>query len=50
MVPRSGRRHLAAGFAALFLTTLAVVFLRGIRGADAVRRADLVTFGWPNRL
>lgn len=39
---------LAAGFAALFFITLAVMYLRGIRGTDAVRRAYLFTFGWAN--
>jgi hypothetical protein len=35
-------------FAALFLVALVVVFLRGIRGLDAPRRAYLFTFGWAN--
>ncbi|MFD9487601.1 hypothetical protein ACFWBX_27265 [Streptomyces sp. NPDC059991] len=38
----------AAGFAVLFLLALAVMFLRGIRGADAWRRSYLFTFGWAN--
>ncbi|WP_373298694.1 hypothetical protein [Streptomyces melanogenes] len=38
----------AAGFAVLFLVALAVMFLRGIRGADAWRRSYLFTFGWAN--
>ncbi|MGC0417751.1 hypothetical protein [Embleya sp. AB8] len=33
-------------FAALFLVTLGVMFLRGIRGVDALRRTYLFTFGW----
>ncbi|MFE6384626.1 hypothetical protein [Streptomyces roseolus] len=36
----------AGSFAVLFLLTLAVVLLRGIRGLDAARRAYLFTFGW----
>lgn len=35
-------------FATLFLVTLGVMFLRGIRGADALRRSYLFTFGWAN--
>lgn len=35
-------------FTALFLTTLSVIFLRGTRGKDALRRAYLFTFGWAN--
>ncbi|MEU3462032.1 hypothetical protein ABZ721_19095 [Streptomyces sp. NPDC006733] len=33
-------------FATLFALTLAVMFLRGIRGTDALRRAYLFSFGW----
>ncbi|WP_416985577.1 hypothetical protein [Streptomyces sp. T028] len=33
-------------FAALFLLTLVVMWLRGIRGWEAARRAYLFTFGW----
>ncbi|WP_448320245.1 hypothetical protein [Streptomyces sp. CO7] len=36
----------AGVFAALFLATLAVMRLRGVRGMDAVRRSYLFTFGW----
>lgn len=35
-------------FAALFLVALGVMFLRGVRGADALRRAYLFSFGWAN--
>ncbi|MFF2522725.1 hypothetical protein [Streptomyces liangshanensis] len=38
----------AGAFAALFLVALVVMFIRGIRGPDAVRRAYLFTFGWAN--
>jgi hypothetical protein len=38
----------AGAFASLFLVALAVMFLRGIRGLDAGRRAYLFTFGWAN--
>ncbi|KAB1140465.1 hypothetical protein F7R91_35795 [Streptomyces luteolifulvus] len=38
----------AGAFAALFLVALVVMFVRGIRGADARRRAYLFTFGWAN--
>ncbi|MFC4508387.1 MULTISPECIES: hypothetical protein [Streptomyces] len=33
-------------FAALFLVALLVMFLRGVRGLEAGRRAYLFTFGW----
>ncbi|MEV6107130.1 hypothetical protein AB0M28_20820 [Streptomyces sp. NPDC051940] len=39
---------IGGAFAVLFLGTLAVMFLRGIRGVDALRRAYLFTFGWAN--
>ncbi|MFE2531528.1 hypothetical protein [Streptomyces sp. NPDC059371] len=35
-------------FGALFLMTLAVMFVRGIRGVDACWRSYLFTFGWAN--
>ncbi|MGW1537504.1 hypothetical protein [Streptomyces aureus] len=35
-------------FAALFLAAAAVMFLRGVRGRDAWRRAYVFTFGWAN--
>ncbi|MFJ7630838.1 hypothetical protein ACIQZN_30595 [Streptomyces sp. NPDC097595] len=35
-------------FGAVFLASTAVMFLRGIRGLDAGRRAYLSTFGWAN--
>ncbi|MER5207584.1 hypothetical protein [Streptomyces sp. NPDC002825] len=35
-------------FAALFFVALVVMFIRGIRGLDAGRRAYLFTFGWAN--
>ncbi|WP_371648380.1 MULTISPECIES: hypothetical protein [unclassified Streptomyces] len=38
----------AAGFAVLFFVAVAVMYLRGIRGADAWRRSYLCTFGWGN--
>ncbi|MFJ9725999.1 hypothetical protein ACIRP3_24895 [Streptomyces sp. NPDC101209] len=40
----------AGAFALLFLAALAVMFLRGLRGAEAGRRAYLFTFGWANWL
>jgi hypothetical protein len=33
----------------VFIAALAVMFLRGIRGADAWRRAYLFAFGWANQ-
>ncbi|MFI8421133.1 hypothetical protein [Streptomyces sp. NPDC085479] len=39
---------MAGSFAALFLVALVVMFLRGMRGLDAGRRAYLFTFGWAN--
>ncbi|MFE2297006.1 hypothetical protein ACFXAW_02275 [Streptomyces sp. NPDC059445] len=39
---------LVGGFCALFLTTLAVMFVRGVRGVDACRRSYRFTFGWAN--
>lgn len=39
---------LAGGFAVLFFVAVAVMYLRGIRGADAWRRSYLCTFGWGN--
>ncbi|MET8576237.1 hypothetical protein [Streptomyces sp. NPDC005012] len=36
----------AAGFAALYLGTLAVMHARGVRGSDAVRRSYCFAFGW----
>ncbi len=36
----------AGAFAVLFLAALVVVFLRGIRGLDAGRRAYRFAFGW----
>lgn len=38
----------AGAFAALFLVALVVMFVRGIRGLNAGRRAYLFTFGWAN--
>ncbi|MEU6245515.1 hypothetical protein [Streptomyces sp. NPDC047024] len=38
----------AGAFAVLFLVALAVMFVRGVRGADTGRRAYLFTFGWAN--
>ncbi|MDI2128759.1 hypothetical protein [Yinghuangia seranimata] len=38
----------AGAFGALFFGALVVMFLRGIRGMDAARRAYLFTFGWAN--
>jgi hypothetical protein len=38
----------AGAFATLFLVALAAMFVRGVRGRDAVRRAYLFTFGWAN--
>lgn len=38
----------AGAFAALFLAALVVMFVRGIRGLDAGRRAYLFIFGWAN--
>ncbi|GHG24039.1 hypothetical protein ACFFSH_04840 [Streptomyces filamentosus] len=38
----------AGSFAVLFLVALVVMFLRGIRGSDAGRRAYLFAFGWAN--
>jgi hypothetical protein len=35
----------AAGFAALYLGTLAVMYARGVRGLDAVRRSYCFAFG-----
>ncbi|MCM2425455.1 hypothetical protein [Streptomyces sp. RKAG337] len=40
----------AGSFATLFAVTLAVMVLRGARGANALRRTYLVTFGWGNWL
>jgi hypothetical protein len=39
---------IAGAFTALFIAALAVMFLRGIRGADVWRRAYLFAFGWAN--
>ena len=39
---------IGGAFAVLFLVTLAVTFLRGVRGADALQRAYLFAFGWAN--
>lgn len=39
---------LVGGFFTLFLTTLAVMFVRGVRGVDACRRSYLFSFGWAN--
>lgn len=41
---------LAGAFAVLFLLSLAVMLLRGVRGRDAGRRAYVLTFGWANWL
>ncbi|MEU6272983.1 hypothetical protein ABZ871_11290 [Streptomyces populi] len=38
----------AGAFATLSLVALAAMFLRGVRGPDAWRRAYLFTFGWAN--
>ncbi|MFI9102537.1 hypothetical protein ACIGXA_18645 [Streptomyces fildesensis] len=40
----------AGSFATMFAVTLAVMVLRGARGANALRRTYLVTFGWANWL
>ncbi|MFB7496669.1 hypothetical protein ACFC09_18615 [Streptomyces sp. NPDC056161] len=40
----------AGAFAALFMVARAVMFLRGVRGVEASRRAYLFTFGWANWL
>ncbi|MER8008023.1 hypothetical protein [Streptomyces sp. NPDC094149] len=40
----------AGAFALLFLAALVVVFLRGVRGPEAGRRAYLFTFGWASRV
>ncbi|MFE0106440.1 hypothetical protein [Streptomyces sp. NPDC059009] len=39
---------IGGAFAMLFPATLLVMFLRGGRGVDALRRAYLFTFGWAN--
>lgn len=39
---------IGGAFAVLFLATLLVMVLRGLRGEDALRRAYLFTFGWAN--
>ncbi|MGH4035219.1 hypothetical protein ACQB60_40600 [Actinomycetota bacterium Odt1-20B] len=39
---------IGGAFAVLFFATLLVMFLRGVRGEDALRRAYLFTFGWAN--
>ncbi|NUP14845.1 MAG: hypothetical protein HOZ81_01820 [Streptomyces sp.] len=39
---------IGGAFAVLFLATLLVMFLRGVRGEDALQRAYLSTFGWVN--
>ncbi|RVU23994.1 hypothetical protein EOT10_17980 [Streptomyces antnestii] len=38
----------AGAFGGLFLVALVVMFIRGIRGLDAGRRAYLFAFGWAN--
>lgn len=39
---------MGGAFATLFLMTLGVMYLRGVRGADALRRSYLFTCGWAN--
>lgn len=39
---------IGGAFAVLFLATLLVMLLRGVRGEDALQRAYLFTFGWAN--
>ncbi|MEU3244378.1 MULTISPECIES: hypothetical protein [unclassified Streptomyces] len=44
----AGGALVAGVFGLLFVGALAAMFLRGVRGLEAGRRACLFTFGWAN--
>ncbi|MGW0800084.1 hypothetical protein [Streptomyces sp. NPDC002692] len=44
----AGGALVAGVFGLLFAGALAVMFLRGVRGPEALSRAYLFTFGWVN--